>query len=77
MYNRLEKYRLRILEKYAKGLRRAEMQDLIQSIDNGYQITKIDALTTPNWVDYFKDGTFVYNPEQKRVRDFDENDDDD
>lgn len=72
--NRLEKYRLEILEKYAGGLRPSEMRDLIESIDNGYTITKIDTLLCPKWELLFHEKPYRRNKKQKRFNNYEDED---
>ncbi len=74
IYNRLEKYRQRIMAKYQKVTPDKEMHKLQDSIAYGYQIVEICTLDRKNWQDLFTESKFKVNKKQRRIRDYENGD---
>lgn len=64
--NRLRKYREEIFEKSSKNLSEHERSILMESIQFGYQITRIDTLICPQWKSLFKEKKF--NKKKRNMR---------
>lgn len=63
--NRLKRYRKEIIEWFSKlDLATEDLIELSGSIENGYQITKIDTLSVKNWKKLFKERRFIKNTPQ-------------